>query len=1401
MENTGFSIDKDKGKLFGQHLLEASEENPLLLLGADSIGTYERLTPSAIRPDIRVQLDSGDATLDAARLAFKHSGNLSKRTKLIQGFANSHSKAETARFKREVIKLEKKHKEWANRMDAVRQTESPLRVALEARKIHIESLREFGGPEDIKLARKLELQEPTLIVNRGIVPAETQDAFDFSSYKYGNIHPIQKTKGVHEYEIKLSSGGRRKINENLDPKDMHDFSMTTWLEMVEATNAVMNRLLRSKTTVVASAKPSWSQLDAMIEYEKRGGKVDWKTQAKLQNTEEAQLASLKLKAVLVKKGKRIAALGYWDRLKLNLPLPTALERIYDPAADALRSVLDAAEKGATLQQLKDLRKQMLDVHGFKLENVVPSLDGDMYKFNISKYENRWMETPVVMYDTVPAQPVFNPQTLVDQIAEVKAERFNHLVSNPSQDEMLPHFTMALVQSPEFMKSLTVRGLADDQVTGLGNFGSQLTGEALTREFRYRDSEYMLAALRIREYANRISDTYLRELVQKNMGDVIPRLNAAPAAKSKVLVNQFISNTAGWDLEAAPTLVANNMWGFTLMDSMRNANRLGRAVKQGETLVNPRTGAEIVLDDLGLEFMSRYNQMTEIIRLDRNRVRAALNLDLVNKKNWYVPPAWTKNKYVAFVFDENRKPIPGRAIIGETQAHFAKLLSDAREEIAKSGKNEKIWTREEVETTADIYSMAQMDWIDPGTGVAPARGQTGALAAETINQYAVTDAMDWVKRSIESNANGAIRILYDAPLGIARARAGVERVGLDSKGRNLVRTIWDEYEATIMGRKLGDTDRSLTGKVTRGPEQFIDRGLEYVWPAMTKLGSTQWSQWYGNLRDLMGVKGGGKARTFAQLAQELGPHTPYKDAVDFAEQTLKIARPPEIKKIAEKLNWLAASTLLRWFEIPHAAMNLIGIMTTMPSVLQSGRAPVTAFMGTGKKRLPIIDTFKILSMGVHDMMSAAKRADREYAAKYAYTEQQVAEYNDLIGSIQDRGTFNKIMFGDKSRVGTSMRDRAAREGIDGLISLASSTTETWSRTYSHLVGLRLADMSGVVGIDARHHFAHEIANAAIANYNPLNRPELYNSAFGSMFGLFLSWTQSYNQRLFRWLEEGDYRSVGKQLGMQAALFGAASLPGYNQLESLLMATGVSDTVEGREATLMDRIYARFGSQMGSMIAHGGLNQFNIVLYTRADMNYRNVNFDPSQLLAGLSVTTSAINGVWEAGQSLLATSGLEDANRLGEIFARNMPNRALKGVLSVTLNGNRDIDANGRIISENRSFFESGLRILGLRSSRQQAEIEAFYADKQQQAREAARSEALREDTRNLIRRGPGWEKSLPEIFEKYRRLGFRPEHFRTWIQSQLREAGGTRGANELQKALRNPMMQQSVWRYNVYGAN
>ncbi len=1279
--------------------------------------------------------------------------------------------------------------------------------ALIARSNLIDELMRMNEASSVRKGREMQTQQPLALIDGQWLPANTPEAQAWSHYTPGQLKHKQ-AKGTHEFSFEIDSGKTLKVNESLDAKGFASRPIVDRMQIAESLSLVMNSMRKAGQAYALPANPTWMQLDAAIEYARRGGDLDW-GQSSIRSLEDAELQSLKLKAEAI--GDDLIG-SYWDRQAWNLPLPNATERIYDAAGDSFRAVLQAAKDGATLPEIRDLYSRMREAHGFDLRtgaaNGKPEpLYGNLFNFNRTE-EGAWKPTVLGFFAEKNSLQPDIAGINAYWLAENKAARFHHLTNGDPEGGIIPELTQRLHALPQLQDAMNVRGLTNEQVTGIGGAPTQLLGEALTREFRARDSRTMLAAAQVAEAMTKATDQFISRILSENLGTSVARLNAstAQAKASKALLNQFASNSQGWDLKPGVVPLGGDRYGFGLAKTQQNAARLGEEIADDAILVNPRTNAAIVVDSLGLEFLEGFQDIARRLLADKNRLRVAQGMKPLNRKEWYVPPWRTKGMHVAFTFDAQNNLVPGGAIIAKTRAEMDSLIARKNKELTKG---QVIRTREAATAASDLVDRAAMDWLDPGTAWAPGKSSKGTLAPDTVNPHAIGDILTWAKEQAEQNGVGLMRVLFESQLEITRARAATERLVKGQKTgatqaqslNDNSRTIWDEYEATILNRKLGAGQQSISGGLMHPIEKFMNAGIEKAWPAMRWMSPAQLGQWTGDLLGHLGVQKFKPASTFYQLSQQLGPFSPYKDAVDYAEQTLKVIRPPEVKEISEKVNWLSSALLLRWLEIPHAAMNMIGVITTLPSIVQNGRAPISAAFDVAGKKMNIIDAGRIMIDAGMDHFRASRRADWDFMVKNGDTTQQVAEFNKQLSLVTDQPSWKRVMFGSGSKAGAKGAAGVFNEkGIDGLISAATDTTEGWSRSWSHFVGLRLADMNGITGMEARHNFAREIANAAIANYNPVNRPELFQSAFGSMFGLFMSWMQSYNQRLFRWMETGDYAAVGRQLAMQTALFGVASNPGWNYLEKTLLASGAGQTTDGREATIVDHIYARFGPSIGSTIVRGGLADLGVVLYTRGDMNYRDVTLDPSRLAAGVNVVQSGVSAVMEAMQSVASQHALDDSGALSEIFARHMPNRVMKGIASVVLNEGRDIDARGQIVSETQDFFETAIRMTGLRSTRQQGEIEAFYASKQMQQREAARMDILRGETRALLRQ-KDWEPRLQEVFTKYLRAGGSPAHFRTWIRDQIRQSGSSRGTNDLIRAMKNERNFNEVWRYNMYGAN
>jgi hypothetical protein len=120
------------------------------------------------------------------------------------------------------------------------------------------------------------------------------------------------------------------------------------------------------------------------------------------------------------------------------------------------------------------------------------------------------------------------------------------------------------------------------------------------------------------------------------------------------------------------------------------------------------------------------------------------------------------------------------------------------------------------------------------------------------------------------------------------------------------------------------------------------------------------------------------------------------------------------------------------------------------------------------------------------------------------------------------------------------------GLDKWLGLLSDKSEAFSRQWGMYAGRRVAESMGIHDVDQQIAFAHDLTNKIIANYDPRNRPEIFQGALGAPLGLFQSYVLNYYQRMFRYLETGNGRAVATQYAAQAGVFGVGSVPGWSAL---------------------------------------------------------------------------------------------------------------------------------------------------------------------------------------------------------------------------------------------------------------
>jgi hypothetical protein len=1204
---------------------------------------------------------------------------------------------------------------------------------------------------------------------------------------------ISNQKGTEG--IKMTGFGRSfALDGSLTPRDhatgavIHPESLPSRDRMVldEGSNIIVKRMLNPTTTtkfvLTDKAAENWYTLDLAAEILGQGGKIEFAKDMtkKIRTLDDIRRESLRIKAKAIL--SRMPQIGQGSRIttemryRYNLPLPTSMEQLEDSAGDGFRKWLYGATKDeGTANEMADALTTSRSLQGVDLlpgtGTPYARLDGDMLRFNRNA-DGKWMRPLLGYFDRRSNIQALSQRGYANALTLRKAEKTAVLLGGQTHVSAL---AQRLVASPELIPAMDVAGLHADQITGLGGGLKQLLGETLPKRFRFRDDQTMLNATKIQEAAERHGLSQFKSMMDDvGMQADVTRITSSGNAHQRVALDQYFSLRSGWDVDAA-TLIEKDKYGFRLKDTPANRSRLGYTPEQKwdfPFLKNQRLNKEIIVDPESLDVINKFNKLTDAIREADNTLRHAKGLDAVDHKGFYTPPPQTRNALVGFVFDPKGKVVNGKTIVARSQEEYNQMLNRTLKDLGPNSGH-TIRSREQIESLRDIWDEAQMDWIDPGVhaGTAGIGAQTGGLSGAYVKQGSFMEALDWIKRKTVAQSQDTVRQLMDEPILVARARGAAEAAATPSVGKT--RTIFDEYEMALTGKSQNYFDTSLTDGTLRKIEESINKVLANSALTVPARHIVDLAQRIGmNPLDISGKK------TFGDISKAMGKYTPFENATEFVESR-GIRRPPTVKGMAGVQNSLAASVMLRWFELPHSLMNLFGLIATVPPTVLAGSAPVSTFVDVAGRRIGFFDGTKIMANAMKDMFTKRGSRDWDHMRAVGDAGQSVIDYHQQLGAVNSQAGFMKWA-----------------KGADKWASILTDTSENWSRQYAHFVGLRMADHMGLTNMVGRHDFAREIANAAIADYAPINRPELFSSGFGSMIGLFQAYAFNHYTKMFRWMENGDYAKAGFQASLQATMFG---LPGTYGLGSLLdLRDSLLST--GSDPTAVDLIYEHFGPVLGGAIVHGGISELTqLALWSRGDMTPR----IPGQSgnLPAIDVGVKVATGFVDATRAYLSAMPGEGTHAVIEAVQREMPNRVMKSWLAL-LNGGKEIDARGQVMSETKTWLDTIARTVGVRSRRQQAELEAFYAGKGAMERDAVKMEVLRESFRSAVRSNHGNIEGVNPVqyFNKYVQAGGNPRQFRTWAKNLLRDSDSSRSTQQLKRELTTPRTALETWRYGAYGA-
>ncbi len=1300
--------------------------------------------------------------------------------------------------------------------------------------------------------------EPGFIVNGEHVPVEVGKLFE-------NLPPMEIKFRALDEEKSFSFVDGRAANDQLGidtdlnlylprgKKSVTDLSIADTVGLYNAADRLINHHLEKQIPLRLGRKPNWFQLEMAEALIKRsqGNEALVEFPAGM-DRRSARVESFK------QRGKELLKLNsdpnvtpeilLQAKFKLNLPQLSSYDAALfateeHPAEVLLRGMARKDLKNITYEDLIYGIDQVKQLNGLTAlaKDRTDNLSGEMFGFMID-HKGKQM-APVLVYRRQMQPFEWTKDNLTERLAMRKMYMISTLAGNDAP-EFMREISSLLLNDADLIAATEVAGLRDAQhrsfIPGLDQSPAQTLQDFTSREFRDRDNPQLLATQRLVDKQQRTSRALMERSLRSNLSGALIKLNDPINSTSRILANQFLDAASGWEISktTVPRTLPNGkrVEAFVLDQSSpqnkaRWQQQFGESLPKGATLRGANK-QEIVLDQVGREFIDGFQRVAQDINANKNTINKALGLGAIRTKHLYVPPPNPEGKYIGFVLDEFDNPVPGGTIIAKTKQEFQQLkqtledTTNVNSPLNKPGRQFK--TRDEIEDFNDIWERAQMGFVNPSTtAIQPGKLSRGRLSGPGFNANAVEDAVSWARDQYLNLGNSVLRNLLRDAIKAAEVRAVASRpqlqAGIKAATSEKNRGVFDYYLENIYGKSALTNEASFIGRVQTTISDRADRILAEKIPPFhdtlkrairQTLGRAPWD------------KSPDARQAFQKLTEELGPHMPFRNVTEYVERQFGVKPPKELNAVMADISKFEATYILRIGEVIHPIMNLTGILNAAPAVIRNYTPRRGETVEQYSRRIghtaqifnlpdgTFVGHLDMARLSASAFKDAFNRKQLEHYDRWqakGFITQEVSEVQRQMAIAETREGWKKLIFGNP-QADTPLQ----RDGIVGLASVLSDRSEDFSRAWGHIIGYKLGEQLGIKSLNDLDSFAHDVANKMIANYNPLNRPAIFQGPLGMPIGLFQSFALNYNERLLRYIETKDVRALANQYMMQSALFGLPSVPGWDQVNDLFFKSN-----EG-ESSPSDAIYNRFGQSAGDLLYGGIISNLpkliNVLpgeqgfqgadLYSRGDTNVRSAFLQTKEVggvpLPSVPIVDTVARVVQAIGEGI---NVFRDSNpqrtdqRLAEIVSNLSQNRPLAGAIETFLANGADTDAYGALVTQTRDLLEQTYRVIGIRSVRQSKELDAFYASKNAQTIQRQIRSRLNTSLRAAIRSGE--DVDLEAFQAEYLQSGGDPKRFASFVKDQAEAALTSRGSRTLEQLSnsKNTKAQALVQRLIDFGVS
>lgn len=875
------------------------------------------------------------------------------------------------------------------------------------------------------------------------------------------------------------------------------------------------------------------------------------------------------------------------------------------------------------------------------------------------------------------------------------------------------------------------------------------------------------------YEASVLDSTLRQQASGNEYQFIPRnLRDFAEEEGVEFLEQNLEVLSGQGLLGEFFKEGNHVWSQTIRKTLRKAlitemdNEELVEVAAGLSKLAKQEAHTIKSPVLGEFWRAKVKYNAEEIVPHKNSLGAVIgNKANLNPNALHPGIADTsKYKFHAIVVSKSKK-IMGNNDSGMIVAHDANTLQQKIDAVAsRYGDDVEIHTNKQVEKYKKAKSEYDTTLLFRDSMMDSSLRREGSFwdvspepNADIFNQY-TRDML----RQHRVLIKGMTEAKYGEELGVLRKYAeGLDKFNSTAGSVKPVRNAYRDTENLLLNRRPEDTG-TLWNQINTVTEDKISTALYTVKGAATRaLVTGDWEKMNDTLK-------------------AYGMDEMYSDAAPLILNNIA-APEPLLRRMTAKINSVIGTMMLR-MDFAHSLVNV----ASAPIMLNS---EFNALIRVASK-----DRVQVFRDATSIVIPGSKHKVPNSGALMLQATKNYFSKPHLIKRYKQQGHISTVLddingaMSDFAGVAKLSDAKEADAMLTKVLNVITAPTDM-SEEFVKFIAANMADMAtDTLRVSGRikQNTISTFVSRVHGNYTASQRPDLFQGWIGQTVGLFQTYQFNLMQSLFGNVAAGNKAAVTKMMGLQAGIFGAQSVPGFQLVNEYIGERSLENNdfykVSGELVGDTMSNFLMYGAASSSTIPVTG---DGIDLYSRGDLTPRTpilIPTSPSEVPA-VSIVANFLNASINMFDKI--SDGAPMVGSALDALGHSGFNRPLQGIAQL-LSGERTT-RQGNLLATYQGIdvWNAATKVMGTKTLSEAVATSSFYRTAAYSTYRSQEINDLGEAYKQTLRSGSGDDDTYFNFMGEYASRGGKLDNFNSWTARQHTNATESQ-INQLRNANNSP---------------